>query len=123
MKYQAAMTLLSLMAASAFAGDTPALIPLLQKMECHDGAFQLQPKTRILSDATGRDTGKYLAERLSKATGYSLNASRSTKAQPIKGAILLTTKDAKPELGAEGYDLTVTTDSVVVRAGKPAGLF
>ena len=117
------MTLLSLMAASAFAGDTPALIPLPQKMECHDGVFQLQPKTRILTDATGRDTGKYLAERLSKATGYSLKVSRSTKAQPIKGAILLTTKDANPALGSEGYELTVTTDSVVVRAGKPAGLF
>ena len=47
----------------------------------------------------------------------------STEAQPAKGAILLTTKDAKPELGAEGYELTVTADSVVVRAGKSAGLF
>jgi|CZKM01.1.fsa_nt_gi hexosaminidase len=117
------MTLLSLMAASAFAGNTPALIPLPQKMECSEGAFQLQPKTRILTDAAARDTGKYLAERLGKATGYSLKISRSTKAQPAQGAILLTTKDAKPELGAEGYELTVTADSVVVRAVKPAGLF
>ena len=111
------------MAASAFAGDTPALIPLPQKMECRDGAFKLQPKTRILTDAAARETGQYLAERLGKATGYSLKVGTSTKAQPAKGTILLTTKDAKPELGAEGYELTVTPDSVVVRAGKSAGLF
>jgi len=111
------------MVASAFAGDLPAVIPLPQKMECREGAFQLQPKTRILTDATARDTGQYLAERLGKASGYSLKVSKSTQAEPAKGTILLTTKDAKPELGAEGYELTVTAESVVVRATNSAGLF
>jgi len=111
------------MAANAFAGDVPALIPLPQKMECRDGAFTLQAKTRILTDATSRETGKYLVERLGKATGYNLETAATTKAQPGKGTILLTTKDANPGLGAEGYELIVTADSVVVRAGKSAGLF
>ena len=111
------------MTASTFAGDAPALIPLPQKMECREGVFQLQAKTRILTDVPANDTGQYLAERLGKATGYDLKVGRSTKAQPTKGAILLTTKDAKPELGAEGYELTVATNSVVVRASKSAGLF
>jgi len=123
MRYQTAVILLSLMTASAFAGDTPALIPLPQKMECRDGAFKLQAKTRILTDTTARETGKYLVERLDKATGYNLKTATSTKAQPGKGTILLTTKDANPGLGAEGYELIVTPDSVVVRAGKSAGLF
>jgi hexosaminidase len=74
-------------------------------------------------DAAARNTGQYLAERLVKATGYKLKVDASAKAQAVKGAILLTTKDAKPGLGAEGYELTVTPDSVVLRASAPAGLF
>jgi hexosaminidase len=123
MRYQTTAILLSLMVASSFAASTPALIPLPQEMECREGAFQLQPKTRILADVPANDTGQYLAEQLGKATGYNLKVARSTKAQPAKGSILLTTKDAKPELGAEGYELVVSADSVVVRAGKSAGLF
>ena len=123
MRYQITAILASLMVASAIAGNTPALIPVPQKMECRDGKFQLQPKTRILADVPSNDTAQYLADRLSKSTGYDLKVGRSTKGQPAKGTILLTTKDAKPELGAEGYELTVTADSVVVRAGKSVGLF
>jgi len=123
MTHQTAAILLSLMTASTLAADTPALIPLPQKMECREGAFTLQPRMRILTDIPARDTGQYLAERLGKATGYSLKIATSAGAQPAKGTILLTTKDAKPGLGAEGYELTVTPDSIVVRAGKSAGLF
>ena len=35
----------------------------------------------------------------------------------------MTTQDAKPALGAEGYELTVTPDSVTIRAAGKAGLF
>jgi hexosaminidase len=123
MRYPIAPILFSLLTASAVAGETPALIPLPQKMECREGAFKLQPKTPIRTDAAARATGNYLAERLGKSTGYSLKVATTTGPQPIKGAILLTTKGAKPELGAEGYELTVTPDSVIVRASKSAGLF
>jgi hexosaminidase len=123
MRYHAAAILLSLMTASTFAAETPALIPLPQKMESREGAFKLQPKTRILTDVPARDTGLYLAERLDKATGYSLKISTSAGALPAKGSILLTLKGAKPGLGAEGYELSVTPDTVIVRAAKSAGLF
>ena len=92
MKYQTAAILLSLMTSSTFAADTPALIPLPQKMECREGAFKLQPKTRILTDVPARDTGQYLAERLVKATSYDIQNATSTGAQPAKGSIVLTTK-------------------------------
>ena len=117
------MVLLSLIAAGAIADPTPALIPLPQKMECRDGAFKLQSKTPIRADAAARATANYLAGRLGQGTGYGLKVATTTAPQPVKGAILLTTKGAKPELGAEGYELTVTPDSVVVRASKSAGLF
>jgi hexosaminidase len=123
MKYQTAAILLSLMTSSIFAADTPALIPLPQKMECREGAFRLKPKMSIVTDVPARDTGQYLDERLVEATSYDFKIATSTVAQPAKGSILITTKGAKPELGAEGYELTVTADSVVVRAGKSAGLF
>jgi hexosaminidase len=125
MKYQTAVILLSLMAANAFAVDTntPALIPLPQKMECREGAFQLRPKTQILVDPASQDTGQYLADRLRKATGYQLNLIASTQPRTPKGAVTLTTRDAKPALGAEGYELTVAPDSVVIRASGQAGMF
>jgi hexosaminidase len=123
MRYQTAAILLALMTASTFAAEIPTLIPLPQKIEGREGAFKLEPKTRILTDVPARDTGQYLLDRLNAATGYALKAGTSTKAQPAKGSILLTTKDAKPELGPEGYELVVSPDSVVVRAGKTAGLF
>ena len=123
MKLQALLLLTSFVAAGAFAAGAPALIPLPQKMECREGVFRLEPKTRILTDVPARETGQYLVERLRKATGYDLRTATSTRAQPARGAILLTTKDASPELGAEGYELVVNTNSVVVRAGKSAGLF
>ena len=122
-KCQTAAIILSLMTVSAFAANTPALIPLPQRMECREGAFKIQPNTPIRTDLAAREAGSYLSERLGKATGYSLKVATSTKPQPAKGAILLATTDAKLELGPEGYELTVTADSVVVRAGKSAGLF
>jgi hypothetical protein len=41
----------------------------------------------------------------------------------IRNGILLTTVDANTNLGAEGYELAVAPDSVVVRAPTQAGLF
>ena len=123
MRYQLAPIVVSLMTASTFAGSAPALIPLPQKMACREGAFQLQAKTAICADSAAQETGTYLAERLRTGTGYSLNVLTSNKPLPAEGVIILTTREAKPELGAEGYELTVTPKSVVVRAAKSAGLF
>ena len=36
---------------------------------------------------------------------------------------MFTTKDADTNLGDEGYELTVTTNGVVIRAATQAGLF
>src|ERR1035438_4952196 len=121
MRYQTAALLLSLMTASTFAGDAPALIPLPQKMECREGVFQLQAKTRILTDVPANDTGQYLVGRLGKATGYDLKVGRSTKAQPTQRAILLSNEDARPGLGADGYELSVPPACVVVQATNTAG--
>jgi hexosaminidase len=115
---------------ATFADNTNvvSIIPLPQKMERHEGVFQLQPGprssgTKILVDAASRETGQYLAGRLRQSTGYPLPVLRMKTGAPTKGTILLTTQDAKSALGPEGYELTVTPDSVVIRAPETAGLF
>jgi hexosaminidase len=124
MKHLTALILLSVMTATTFAAESgPALIPLPQKMERREGTFSLQPKTRIMADKAARTNAQYLVQQLDRSTGYKLKVNSSTKAQPVEGAVLLTTKDAKPGLGSDGYELTVTPDAVVLRAAAPAGLF
>jgi hexosaminidase len=125
MRYQNAVVLLSLMAATALAAipAPPAVIPLPKKMECQEGAFRLQPKTSILVDPASQGAGEYLAGWLRKATRYRLDIISSTRPRSTRGALVLTTKNAKPALGSEGYELAVTPDSVMIRASGQAGLF
>jgi hexosaminidase len=113
------------LAATAFAVDTqaPALIPLPQEIQRLDGSFMLRKRTRIYTDAGSVETGDFLAQRLRRSTGYPLKLSRTSRAKPIKHGILLTTQNANPNLGSEGYELTVTKTGVVIRAPTQAGLF
>lgn len=114
------------MAATGLAADTgaPSLVPVPQKMVAHEGAFTLAPDTRIYVNPGARAAGRYLAEQLRKSTGYPLKVStRYFSSRPVKNAILLTTRKAKKELGAEGYELNVDPDSVVIRGPAAAGVF
>ncbi len=130
-KLQIAGIILCFFTAKVFASDAnlPAVVPLPQKMERHEGVFRLQTESktrgaRILVDAASEQTGQYLAAQLRKSTGYPLPVVKvRAKARTLKGDILLTTKDAKSSLGPEGYELTVTADAVVIRAPEAAGLF
>ena len=107
------------------ATDTNALsvLPVPQKVVVGAGTFKLTPHTRICTDAASRTTGEYLAAQLRKSTGYKFVVSASPKLGEIRGVILLTTADAKAGLGAEGYELTVAPELVVIRAPEQAGLF
>jgi hexosaminidase len=84
----------------------------------------LTPDTRIYVDAASRETGKVLAEGLRPATGYPLPIrTKYFDHAAIPGGIWLTIKNADGQLGPEGYALTVTSNSVVIRARTQAGLF
>jgi hexosaminidase len=111
-----------ILAAPAFAATNlaPALIPVPQKLEVGEGSFKLGPGTRILTAAASRATGEFLRSRLGRSTGFALDLGEGA---PAKGAILLTTNEARATLGAEGYELSVTPESVVIRAPQQAGLF
>src|ERR1039458_3576565 len=126
MKSKIVATFFLFLAAAVFASnaDDPAVCPLPQKVERHAGAFKLIADTRIYVDSASRATGKFLTERLRPATGYPFKT--STKffgGAAIPDGILLTTKNADTKLGPEGYELTVATNSIVIRAPTQAGLF
>ena len=121
----AGVTLASLATAKEPAGNkgNPGLIPAPEKIERQRGWFGLGRKSRILVDATGSETGQYLAERLRSSTGYPFPIGAETETRARKGTILLTTREAKASLGPEGYELRVTPQSVIIRAPRAAGLF
>jgi hexosaminidase len=117
---------LCLSVATASAADTNslAIIPWPQKVTLHAGAFKLTPDIGIYVDYASRETGKFLTERLRQSTGYPLKAhTKFVSSTAMKDGILLTTKDANTNLGAEGYELTIAPDSIVIRAPTQAGLF
>ena len=122
-----------LTAASSFAAG-PAIIPLPKVMTNRPGLFTLCPSQpiagaparatqKILVDSPSLQTGQYLATMLFKSTGYQFVVATNGAAGPVRGALLLTTVNALTNLGAEGYELTVAPDSVVIRAPAQAGAF
>ena len=119
------LEIITLLTMSAIAGEpaAPAIIPLPRSIESREGSFGLGPQTSIAADVASTETARYLAERLRQATGYKLNLAMSAEPKPASGGILLTTAEAKPDLGAEGYELTVNKDSVVIRAPAQAGVY
>ena len=112
-------------AATIFAGSANPLsvIPQPEKIEQREGTFPLTAKMRIYVDAGSKATADFLAKGLHPATGYPLKVGGNNSYSAISGGILLTTKNAGTNLGAEGYELTVAPDYVVIRAATQAGLF
>ncbi len=100
-----------------------ALVPLPEKVEHHREAFTIRSSTRILADAPAKETAEHLAVQLRKVTGFPLPMSISGEVTDPQDAILLTTRDARPSLGPEGYELITTSAGVVIRAPATAGLF
>ena len=98
----------------------PSIIPAPRKMEARDGVFRLAAKTRICTDSASRQTGEYLAGRLRDSTGFPFKV---VSGKPAGDDIQVTTQSANTNLGAEGYELTVTPRGAVIRAPEQAGAF
>ena len=85
--------------------------------------FTLQRTSNIVVDAGNQEAAaiaEQLAAKIRPPTGYAVNVV-SSPATP--GAIVLRLNSGNATLGDEGYQLTVTPDSVRVAANSPAGLF
>ncbi|MFL5480780.1 MAG: beta-N-acetylhexosaminidase [Gemmatimonadaceae bacterium] len=103
---------------------TPQLVPAPVSMAYTPGAsFTLQRTSNIVVDAGSAEVtaiGEQLAALIRPPTGYPVTVV-SGPATP--GAIVLRLNSGNATLGNEGYQLTVTPDSVRVAANSPAGLF
>jgi hexosaminidase len=99
------------------------LLPLPMKLEQQKGVFRLEATSRILADATAEPAAQYLVERLRRSTGFPLPLGPLAEKNKPKQCILLTTGEANPSLGPEGYQIDVAKGDVTIHAAGPAGLF
>ena len=125
-----AVLLAPLMRAVGVSG-VPEIIPLPQQITLGTGQFTLceaqsapvAASVRILADAASRQNAEYLATALFRSTGRRFRIDSTDGVAAAPGTILLTTNASMQSLGGEGYELTVDTNSVVVRAPGQAGVF
>lgn len=101
---------------------TPRVVPEpVSLTAANDAAFALTSATTIVVDAGNAEaarTAEQLAALLRASTGFPIPIGSASAASVIALRLL-----ADAELGAEGYRLTVSADSVRLTAHSPAGLF
>ena len=123
-------TLLSLLtafacfcAAAQDATGPLALIPEPVSQQLSPGHFVL-PASILIEAQDQYDLSQTLQDlkaHLSVPTGYSVTI--SSKASPDAAVRLVLNKTPDNTLGAEGYTLSVTPKTILIRANQPAGLF
>jgi hexosaminidase len=121
MKKISCIILLAVCASLNAANVTP-IIPAPVKAQAGEGNFLLLPGTRILTDRAFKHEAQLLAARLRAGTAFTIKI-KAFKAQDAGGDIVLTTNEADASLGPEGYQLSVTPKTVVIRATTSAGVF
>jgi hexosaminidase len=103
---------------------TPQLVPAPVSLSYTAGpAFALQRTSNVVVDAGNADAaaiGEQLAALIRRPTDYPLNV---VSGPSTPGSIVLRLSPGNPTLGNDGYQLTVTPDSVRAVANSPAGLF
>lgn len=102
--------------------EQPALIPAPVSQQLTAGVFTL-PKDIVIEAKDKQTLSEPLAElksRLGIPTGYIVTVSPSSPTSAIR-LILNTTPET--QLGTEGYTLSVTPKTIVLKANQPAGLF
>ena len=90
-------------------------------MALGNGAFVIQPSTRIVATGEAIPEAATLAACLQPALGTRLE--RVDSSQLRDGAIHLLLDGDPEKLGPEGYGLDVSPTRIVIRAARPAGLF
>jgi hexosaminidase len=99
-----------------------AIIPEPVSLTKTQGTFTLPSK--IVIDATSpmvlKESVNALKRRITTATGLPVSVTTNSGSGAIR---LVLNKSAKPNLGNEGYTLSVKPNQVVVTANEPAGVF
>ncbi len=114
---------LFLLALACAATAQPALIPAPAEMTVGRGGFEIGGETEIVVAPGDRDARR-VAVALAALVGTTVDSTpQVTTARPQTGAVRFVTDAARDDLGAEGYQLSVTRTGVVLTAAAPAGLF
>jgi alpha-N-acetylglucosaminidase len=108
--------------ATTGAAERINLVPLPVSLEPGDGSFLITESTCVSATGEAAPEAARLVDVLAPAMGYRLQLLADSP--EAKNSIQLRIDPAlESRLGAEGYELHVTAQSIVLRAGKPAGLF
>lgn len=104
------------------------LIPQPLTIEKKGGSFECNANTVIeLADKNPEliRMGRYLAQQLLRATGYSLRLVTAGDPRDNRATVIAISLNRNPvaSLGNEGYTLDVSSSLVILRANEPAGLF
>jgi hexosaminidase len=102
------------------------IIPQPSRIELKSGEFCLTPETEILASEHTRSVAEFLAQHLRPATGDRLPikyVDQASKHALTLRTITLQTDSQKAALGAEGYELSVTAERILITALTAAGVF
>src|SRR5262245_43444896 len=104
----------------------PALVPLPALVEPGSGeGFAVTGATVIEApaDPAVQRTARMIGEWIRRASGRTLTASPAAGTDPAAVTTIALAIDSSASTGAEGYDLTIGAQRVVLKAASPAGLF
>ena len=105
---------------ACFAQENVSIIPQPVKLTLNTGHFILPSNILISADKNPelKQAIAGLTNRLTVPTGYHVTVNNSGSAN-IRISM---NKTADPEIGSEGYQLTVTPKLVTIKANQPAGI-
>ena len=99
-----------------------SIIPKPVALEQQEGQFRVTAETPVVAQNAAHAEAVKLIDYLAPAMGYRLKLSEDSSA-PQDSIHLRLESSARDRLGEEGYELEVTSRSVLIVAGGPAGLF
>ncbi len=98
-----------------------SIIPFPVSITYFEGRFLLTSSTRVVAENEAAAEASKLIEALAPPTGFRLKLIASSQS-PNK-TIKLELNENLPQPDDEGYELQVTSEHILIRARKPAGLF
>ena len=95
----------------------PLLIPYPQSIEMREGYFALTAKTGIIN-LSDKNNARLLKHYIEEDININLHEQRGDN-----NIFLITNRKLKESLGAEGYRMNISADSIVIEGAENAGVF